>query len=425
MTASSLPDTAARATAARRLTLLGFTVEAKALLTVLGAFAVTRLIIFFIIFISSAVIPMRQGPFLYSDPNNLVLDGLVRDDSWWYTNIVTRGYSIGNIERGEQGNVAFFPVYPLLVRMAMGLTGNPFVAGILVSNVAFLVTLGYLYTLTRLEFDDEAAARAVFYLAAAPTAIFFSAMYTESVYLAFVTATFCYARQAKWDSAALAGALATATRNTGILLVAVVLLEAMQHNGFRLLPARWTYADWQAHWRPQLAAALRSWRGMFAAVVVSLGLILYMAYLANTFGDPLAFIHVQATWGRQAPSPNPVRLVSHIVNGLAVGPRVWAGQINVGDLLNLLATLGFLPLVIAAALKMRPSYAVYTVLTFLIPMSTGSLGSMTRYILMLFPCFMLLGQWGRRVWIDRFVLTIALPLMAYFTIIFSHWYFAG
>lgn len=425
MTASPLPDTTARAAAARRLSLFGFTVEVKALLTVLGAFAVTRLMVMFIIFISSTVIPMHQGPFLYSDPNNLVLDGLVRDDSWWYTNIATRGYSIGSIERGEQGNVAFFPVYPLLVRTVMGLTGNVFVAGILVSNAAFLVTLGYLYALARREFDDESAARTVFYLAAAPTAVFFSAMYTESVFMAFVTATFFYAREGKWDRAALAGVLATATRNTGILLVAVVLLEALHQNGFRLLPARWTRAEWQAHWRPQLVAALRSWRGVLAAVTVSLGLILYMAYLANTFGDPLAFIHVQATWGRQAPSANPARLVGNIVSGLALGPNVWAGQINVGELLNLLATLGFLPLVVAVALKMRPSYAVYTVLTFLIPMSTGSLGSMTRYILMLFPCFMLLGLWGRRMWVDRLVLVIALPLMAYFAIIFSHWYFAG
>ena len=50
---------------------------------------------------------------------------------------------------------------------------------------------------------------------------------------------------------------------------------------------------------------------------------------------------------------------------------------------------------------------------------------MTRYILMLVPCFVLLAHWGRRSWVDRLVLGIFLPLMAYFSVLFSHWYFAG
>jgi hypothetical protein len=50
---------------------------------------------------------------------------------------------------------------------------------------------------------------------------------------------------------------------------------------------------------------------------------------------------------------------------------------------------------------------------------------MTRYVLMLVPCFILLATWGRRGWVDRLVLAIFLPLTANFAILFSHWYFVG
>ena len=118
-------------------------------------------------------------------------------------------------------------------------------------------------------------------------------------------------------------------------------------------------------------------------------------------------------------------LYLRFATGLGIGPRFWAGQVNPITLMDTVLSLIFLCLIIAVARTMRPAYSVYVILTFAVPLLTGSVGSMSRYILMLFPCFMLLGFWGRRMWVDRLVLAIALPLMAYFAIIFSHWYFAG
>lgn len=415
-----------------RLTLLGRSFELRAVRAVLVAYLSTRLLLFLIIFLSSIVIPMRSGPFLYANPNNLILDGLVRDDSWWYVNIATKGYNTGSVEAGAQGNVAFFPLYPMLVKMAAVLTGNVFVAGILVSNLAFLVALAYLYGLVRHEFDEPTAARAVFYLAAAPTAVFFSALYTESVYVALVCATFYYARRGAWDFAALAGALAAATRNTGVLLAVVIALEGLHQGGVRFRPAqlwagsrRATLRLWITHLLAQIRPALAAWRSLAMAACVPLGLLAYMAYLSNTFGDPLAFIHVQATWGRTAGAGGATKLVSRVIELLHIGPRFWAGEVNPKTLLELICTLGFAPLVLAAALKLRPAYATYTVLTFLVPLATGTVASMNRYILMLIPCFMLLAHWGRRDWVDRLVVAAFMPLMAYLAIVFSHWYFAG
>ena len=242
------------------VTLLGFSVELQTLRAVFLAYLVTRILVLFIIFVSSNSIPMRAGNFLYSNPDNLVLDGLVRDDSWWYTNIATRGYSMGNLKTGEQGNTAFFPLYPLAVKMMAGLTGNVFLAGIIVSNLAFLGTLFYLYALTRREYGQETATRAVFYFAAAPTAVFFSAMYTESLFMLMVLATFYYAGAKQWDRAVLAGILASATRNTGVLMALVVALEGLSQQGVRFWPRlavrEWSRSALSSHFKQQIKRTL-------------------------------------------------------------------------------------------------------------------------------------------------------------------------
>lgn len=414
------------------IAVLGMTLDLRAFAVVLSIWLTTRLMLLLLVFLSSAALPMAPGQFGYASPDNLLLDGLVRHDSWWYVNIVDNGYTLGDAKTGVQGTVTFFPLYPLLVKLVAGLTGNIFVAGVLISNLAFLVALLYLYGLVRRDFDAAAATRAVLYLAAAPTTIFCLAMYTESLFLALVCATFYYARRQMWQFAALAGALAAATRNTGVLLAAVIALEGLHAQGFRFRPERlWaatlagTGVLWRDHLRRQVGPALRSWRSILASGYVPVGLAVYMLFLLATFGDPLAFIHAQATWGRSTTPAGITRLWSNIVTNLQLGPHPWMGQLNTLTVLNVLSTIGFAPLVVMVIVKLRPSYAVYSGLTFLVPLSTGTVGSMTRYVLMLVPCFILLGAWGRRGWVDRLVLGIFLPLAAYCSVLFSHWYFIG
>lgn len=417
---------------ARQLSVLGRTIDIQAIAVVLAIFLTTRIILLLIIFLSSAAIPMPSGSYGYATPDNLMLDGLVRHDSWWYISIVERGYAIGDLKTGEQGTVTFFPLYPLLIKAVSSITGDIFIAGVLVSQVAFLAALGFLYALVRREFDASTAARATFYLAAAPSSIFFLAIYTESLFMALVCATFYFSSRRMWEWAAVAGALGAATRNTGVLLAAVVVLEGMSHQGVRFRPEKLlgptigaTAQLWWAHVRQQIRLTFSSWPSMLAASYVLIGLIAYMAFLQITFGDALGFIHAQATWGRGTSGNGILKLGENIVTNLRLGSNPWAGQLNTLTVLNVLSTISFVPLTVLVMLRMRPAYGIYTLLTLYIPLSTGTVGSMTRYVLMLMPCFVLLAIWGRRGWVDRLVLGIFLPLTAYFAILFSHWYFVG
>ena len=396
-----------------------------AIRAVAGSFFITRLMLGIVIYLSMVSFPVTTQPgLLYADPHNIVIDGLVRFDSWWYHNIITFGYNMGNIATGEQGNVAFFPLYPFLIKSAMFLTGNIFRAGLLVSNTAFCITLYYLYLLTEREFSSAAARRTVFYYACAPTALFFSAMYTESVFMALTIATFYYAGSKRIEVAAITGALAAATRNTGVLLGAVVVLEGLAWHGWRWQPSVWSRKGVLDHLREQLAILIRSWWVLCAGIFVGLGLLGYISYLTAEFGDPLAFIHVQATWGRNVSSSGLLSLFSNTVRELNIG-RIWQGEINPAIALDCVMTLLFGGMLIAVGRKMRLAYILFVVLTFLVPLTTGTVSSVSRYVLMLFPCWMVLGEWGERPWVDRLVLAISLPLMAYNAILFSHWQFAG
>jgi hypothetical protein len=210
-----------------------------------------------------------------------------------------------------------------------------------------------------------------------------------------------------------------------VLLAAVIAIEGIEQHGGRMWPVDWHRAGLTAWARQQLTSVRASWRSILAASFVPLGLVAYMAYLTNTFGDPLAFIHVQATFGRDVSGAGAAGLIGRTIERLNVGPHLLAGQLNARTLLDVIFTLVFAALVIAVAFRMRSSYAVFTVLTFVVPLLSGSVGSMTRYVLMLLPCFMMLAAWGHRNWVDRIVVGVSLPLLAYFTVLFSHWYFAG
>lgn len=410
---------------ARRLFKLRQALDLKMLSSVLVAYLVTRFIIFFLIFVSSVNIPMAQGEFLYAEPSNILFDGLIRFDSWWYHNITTQGYSLGNATTGVQGNVAFFPLYPLLIKLVVLFTGNIFIAGLLISNLAFLVGLFYLYALARREFDEDTAGRAVFYLAAAPTSIFFAAMYTESLFVALVAATFYYAGEKKWVVAALTGALAAATRNSGVLLAAVIALEGMYFAGLRLRPLSWKLKDLIGQYRLTFIAAFKSWSSLAAASFVPMGLIGFMAYLTNTFGDPLAFIHSEASFGRQVSTEQASGLVDRTLRRLNFGTQFLAGQTNSRAIIDVLITLAFLSLFLVLIFKMRPAYPIFVGLSLALPLASGTVSSMTRYVLPLIPCYLLLAHWGRNRLVDRVILAFSLPLMGYFTVLFSHWYFAG
>ena len=283
----------------------------------LSAVLVTRLLTCFVVFLS--LVSLRALPGLWSvDPNNLLLTGLVRHNGWDFTAIARDGYGLPPAGHRLPASAAFFPLYPLLVHVVGDLVSQIYWPAVLISNLAFLAACGVFYRLVEQEADAPTAGRAVFYLAAAPAAIYFCAAYAESLFLLLVVLTFSAAARQRWGVAALAGALAAATRNTGVLLALVVALEGLHQQGLRWRPPAWLPRTWLPHLRAQWPYAVRAWQSLLAAACVPLGLLAYMVYLGRTYGDPLGFIHAESTWNRDVSGGGFLHLVGHIQDRLQI-----------------------------------------------------------------------------------------------------------
>jgi hypothetical protein len=397
-------------------------IDWKCVGAVLLAFIATRAMIMIVTYFSMAQIPQRTDIASWDyNPRNLIPNGFVRWDSGFYLTIAEGGY-VGTSPQVKP----FFPLYPIFMRLVLPITKNLYRSGLFVSNISFLIALFYLYALTKEEFDEGTAGRAVFYIAAAPTAFFFSALYTESLFLLFLTACFYYSRNGKWLLAAIAGAMASATRSLGFLVALVIFFEALWQQRVRFIPKPWTLKAQFEILKDDLNKIPGAWKGILASVISTSGLVAYMVHLNQIVGDPLAFLHSQAGFGRTIGFDWVSRLIQYLLTNHKITGNVFYGEIsNFGTLMDTSAAIIFFPLVILVFIKFRPSFALFTVLSFFLPLATGVTTSMQRYVLTLIPCFILLAVWGKRPWVDRLIITISLPLQAYLLILFTHWYWAG
>jgi Gpi18-like mannosyltransferase len=404
----------------------------KGIGTVLIAYIVTRAIVIVVLYFSMAVIPIEKTDEAWRyNPRNLIADGLIRADSGSYIFIADHGYTDptdGSIsldshfyipipDEYNKRLVAFFPLYPLLIRLTASITGNIVTSGLWVSNISFLIALFYLYALTKQEFDDETAGRAVFFLAAAPSAFFFSAVYTEGTFLMFMAAGFYYSRNKNWFLAGLAGALASATRPQGVLVAIFIFLEALWQQGIRFVPRPWSIRAQIDIIKKDIRELPKAWIGILASILSTSGLLAYMVYLYYKFGDPFWFLRVQVEWGRKVGFDWLPTLIQKVIN---------IGEIfEISLLMDTLFTIAFIPLVIIVLLKFRPSFGLFTLFSFLFPLTSASTLSMQRFVLVLIPCYFLLALWGKRPWVERVIIGISMALQAFFLVLFSHWYWAG
>lgn len=339
----------------------------------------------------------------------------------WYNNIAIKGYF-------NPASAAFFPLFPLLERgVSLILHRNVLYAGMLISNLAFLGTLVLLYRFVEMEFDSDTARRTTLYLAVFPTALFFFAAYNESLFLFFVLLSFYSMRHGYWWLAGISGCLAALTRSLGMLLLVIFLYEFIGQQWPRLQLA------WQArqHWR-----ILKLLSGLPAVLLIPLGFGLYAYYLNLRFHDPLALFHAQAHWRVGLTVPW-YALFTAIRSILTLPPFTF---VTAHNLIDTTALLLFLTLLILGFVgPERFAMNQWSILVFGllalsyplffpgIPDATGliydPLISVQRFVLEIFPAFIVLARFGRHRWFHEGYLLLALPLLAFFVLQFltHHW----
>ncbi|MDI3317085.1 MAG: mannosyltransferase family protein [Bacillota bacterium] len=352
--------------------------------------------------------PLSQAPLLFT-----MWD---RYDSQWYLEIARYGY-FGFPVRSHYSPEAFFPLYPLLIGLGERLTGLPgAVLGVLLSNLFLLLGLILLDRLVARRLGERVALRTVLLLLLFPTSFYFSAIYTEALFLFATVAAFWAADRERWWWAGVAGAAAALTRNLGILLV---------------LPLGWLALE-----RYRSGPSLRRAAPL---LLIPLAFALWAGFLWLESGDALRFVHAEAGWNRHLAAPwvGLATAVDRVVTPpppahwpLGVYVSGWRPQFAplYSTIDGLAALAGLLLPFLGRRWGQPRAWALWALIGVLVPMSAPTLHSMTplasmsRYLVVLFPVAVTLAQAAeRRPWVEV-ALFSSLPLVqAFFFTLFTTW----
>ena len=275
---------------------------------------------------------------------------------------------------------AFFPLFPWIIGLVVKyLSLNFLYSALLVGNLSLLIAVCLFWRLLRIDFKSDQSRQIILSLLLFPTAFFLGAVYGEAFFLCLVFGSFLAARRKKWLLAGVIGSMAAATRLVGIFLLPSLAVEywlQLKESGSLVKPSKSSMII------PVLSIC-----------VVSLGLIGYMVYLNQHFNDPLKFIHSQPAFGASR-SDKIVLLYQVFWRYLKMSVTVnFFSVLYYRVMLELFSAVSFLILGLLSFKKTRLSYAVFGFLSFLGPTLTGTFSSMPRYILMMFPVFIMIGSW--------------------------------
>ncbi len=305
-------------------------------------------------------------------------------DGAWYGSIAQHGY--GFASRGMQHDLAFFPLYPLLASLLLHAGISWPLAGVLVSNIAFLGALAILYALARGRWNVATARWTVAVTCACPLSLFASVAYHEGTFLFFSALALWWTLRDARFAGGLAGAAASATSALGIALAAALVIDAVVQR--------------------------RGTRAIASAMLAFGGIGLFALFCALRFGDPLAFAHAEAGWR---------------MGGIDIAAwyRVFQSIIGLWSS-NLLVAL--VPIAAIALVVQRKALGtlltLYGLLAIALILFAGEPTSADRYAFAVIPVLIAFARALQRVPIAGGAVVLAsLALLAYDTVQFArfHW----
>lgn len=328
-------------------------------------------------------LPYRAGyaytsPLHFIDKNNLITHFLLSPwgnfDGVYYLLIAAYGYTV---------NAGFFPLFPIAIRFVSAILGHvaafdivQFLSALILSNVFFILALIVFYLLIKIDYKNNIAFRSVIFLLIFPTSFFYGAIYSESLFLLLSLGSFYFARKRKWFLASICGLLLTATRVVGIAILPALIYE------FFIEEVKKTKQN-------KLNLILKS----LPLFTVPLGLLSYMYFNFIKWGNPFYFIIAQGQLAnnRSVDSvvffPQTVYRYIKILFSVTMNRYEWWVA-----LLELFIFLFIFSLFILAwKKKIRFSYILFSLLCFLLPVSSGTFSGLPRYVVILFPLFIALG----------------------------------
>lgn len=331
------------------------------------SFVVWRVVLFLAAAIAVYLIPVFGARFPYYDR---ILE-ITKLPSWiWgfgnfdgvhYLRIAQDGYS-------AQYSQAFFPLYPILIRIfsflipksptldtSLFVDPSFFYSGLILSNVFLLAALYVYYKLVSLDFKKEIAVWSVIFLLVFPTSYYFGSIYTESLFLFLTVISIYFMRKGKFLWASLLILLSTATRIIGVFLIPIFIIEVVKSKRIK---------------------------NLWWILLSPLGILVYMLYLKEAFNNPLYFLTAQPIFG-----------AGRLSDGIILLPQVIYRYLKIFVSTGILSLIFFtaatefvftlvpLTLLLFYIKKVRLSYWIFSVCALLVPTLTGTFSSMPRYAL--------------------------------------------
>lgn len=335
-------------------------------------------------------------------------------DAMAYVSVAFKGYSF-------TPEVAFFPLWPLLIHFGGLLLGgyipvSYYVAGLLLTNICFYFALVLLYCLLCEDFEASLAKKAMFYLAFYPYALFFFVGYTESLFLLLSVAIFLFLRRGRtldWWFAGGIGFLAALTRSTGVLLSIPFLIMYVHHFW---VPEKRDQKGW-----------LQRINALAPIILFPMGIVVYMIYLGYTKGNPFIFQYEETShWHRNFAWI--WMTIDYIVKLLFTYPLFSLN--NVRNLLDFAFTTFPIVALVWAWKRLPLHYSLYAlaVIIFSLSFPLGTINPLTsqeRYLIVLFPLFVIFALWGKNRRFDQFYVSIGPPMLALTTILFIGHYWVA
>jgi len=341
--------------------------------------------------------PIVQAQYLGQAPlHDALLAPWQRFDALWYTAIAAHGY------HAQDGSTVYFPLYPLLIRLASPLLGgNALMAALAVSNLCFAGLLLLLYRLAASRHGEGAARRSVLLLCVFPTASFLLSAYTESLFLLLTVGCFLALDRDRPLLAGLLAFLAALTRIQGVVLTLPLFWVALQ--GWRA--GRRDPRPWLAALLPPLATGLFT---LYARLVLHAGLATETLARHWSMSINPPWVTLGAAWSA---------LAAHHWRIFSYPSGNWV------DLLNIVLALGALALVLPARRLLGTPLWLYALATWIVTLSLHQ--STARYMLTVFPALVVLAVRARGRWPRRIALLLGAPLMLFVAAEFVLWSFVG
>lgn len=352
----------------------------------------SRVFVFGVALAAKNSLPMRPCTHCW-DIGVPFVDLFSRWDSSYYANIAMLGYPHQITARW-----AFFPGYPIVIgtlgrllsiTVQMKLVPAVYVAGFLVSNVAFFGAVYYLSKLSGMILNNgRLAFVSATLLAFYPAGVFFSAVYSDSLFLLLTISALYYCWKDNLGMGTALGFLASLTRPVGILLVVPVTYKLLQD--------------------PSRRKTVRSY---LPVVGIMLGCVVFVAYSQIMTGTMLASSMAERSyWPLYF---NPYDRFKGDLRSILVNPMILPYLV-----LSLGALVAYIQRVKNKDETAIGLYAICLLVAYLI----SPLDSFPRYSITLLPTYWVFSSWSENSAVKVLICALFLILLCAGTALFINWY---